>query len=259
MNVPPEVRGGVVETLALAVNERNRANKAIKFGYSTSEDALTWTVFKHLHESGTLLNVLRRAGLPIPDGAARPEAMLLWGVPLPPDRAGDGRGRRLRARLEAVADRLGEDPRSRTEPDVVIDVGDFGVFVIEVKHRSGTDVKAAGYAGWDRYYPAQSPVPYAAAMRASGCYELARNWRFGLELAADPPRPFTLACLGPENLFRGRGAEVLRPFEECLPNGGPARFQTLAWGTLLGAVGDTPEWLVRYVAARGYPSTTEGR
>lgn len=77
INVPPEVRGGVLETLALAINERDRANKAIKFGYSTSEDALTWTVFKHLHESGTLLNVLRRAGLPIPDGATWPEGMLL--------------------------------------------------------------------------------------------------------------------------------------------------------------------------------------
>lgn len=258
-NVPKEVREGLLEALALAVNERNRANKAIKFGYSTSEDALTWTVFKHLHESGTLLDVLRRAGLPIPDGATRPEAMLLWGVPIPPDRAGDDRGRRLRARLEAVADRLGEDPTSRTEPDVVIDVGDFGVLVIEVKHRSGTDVKAAGYGGWDRYYPAHGPIPYAADVRASGCYELARNWRFGLELAADPPRPFTLACLGPESLFRGRGAEVLRPFEACLPTEATARFQKLRWDDLLRAIPRPPDWLVDYVDRRGYAATGAGR
>ena len=150
--------------------------------------------------------MLRRAGLPIPGRAPRPEAALLWGVPIPPDRAGDDRGWRLRGRLEAIADRLGEDPRSRTEPDVVIDLGPDGVVVIEVKHRSPTDVKDGAYAGWDRYYPADSPLPYAPAVRASGCYELARNWRFGLELAAEPDRPFTLACLGPDGLFRGEGA-----------------------------------------------------
>ena len=136
LNVPQEVRDGVLETLALALNERNRANKRTKFGFSTSEDALTWAVFKYLHASGQLLDVLRRAGLPIPGRAPRPEAALLWGVPIPPDRAGDDRGWRLRGRLQAIADRLGEDPRSRTEPDVVIDLGPDGVVVIEVKHRS---------------------------------------------------------------------------------------------------------------------------
>ena len=165
MNVPREVRVGVIEALGLALNVRNRANKKVKFGFSTSEDALTWTVFRHLHETGTLLNSLRRAGLPIPDGAARPEALLLWGVPIPPDRAGDDRGWRLRARLESIADRLGENPNSRTEPDVVIDLGEAGIFIVEVKHRSPTDVKAAGYGGWDRYYPAGSPLPYAASVR----------------------------------------------------------------------------------------------
>ena len=259
MNVPPQVQGGVVETLALAVNERNRANKAIKFGYSTSEDALTWTVFKHLIDSGQLVGVLRRAGLSIPDLASRPVAVLLWGVPIPLDRENNEEGWALRARLQSIADGLGENPLSRTEPDVVIDLGDLGVLIVEVKHRSGTDVKPSRYAGWDRYYPAHGPIPYAASVRASGCYELARNWRFGLELAAGPPRPFTLACLGPESLFRGRGAEVLRPFEACLPTEATARFQKLRWDELLRAIPRPPDWLVNYVEARGYTLPTEGR
>src|SRR4051794_7622110 len=54
MNVPPEVRVGVIETLALALNVRNQSNKTVKFGFSTSEDALTWTVFGHLIDSGQL-------------------------------------------------------------------------------------------------------------------------------------------------------------------------------------------------------------
>jgi hypothetical protein len=259
MNVPEQVRGGVLETLALTLNERNRANKRTKFGFSTSEDALTWVVFKHLHDTGQLLGALRRAGLAIPEGATRPEAMLLWGVPIPLDRTDNGRGWGLRDRLEAIADQLGENPRSRTEPDVVIDLGLFGVLIIEVKHRSGTDVKPWAYAGWDRYYPAASPIPYAAAVRATSCYELSRNWRFGLELAADPSRQFTLVCLGPDALFQGDGAEILRPFEACLLAEGTARFQKLRWNDLLGAVQQAPDWLVRYVTARGYTNRTGDR
>ena len=259
MNVPPEVRGGVIETLALALNVRNRANKKIKFGFSTSEDALTWTVFSFLQGSGQLLEVLRRAGLPIPDGVSLPEALLLWGVPIDPDRAVDDRGRPLRVRIESISDQLGEDPRSRTEPDVVIDLGDFGPLIIEVKHRSGTDVKSSSYAGWDRYYPANSPSPHATLMRFSGCYELARNWRLGTELASVPPRPFTLACLGPDELFQGAGAETLMPFEAGLPSEGTARFQKLTWNALLGAVKHAPDWLARYVEARGYTISAEGR
>ena len=256
MNVPQEVRGEVLDTLALALNHRNRANKGAKFGFSTSEDALTWTVFKYLHETGQLLNVLRRVGLPIPDRASRPEALLLWGAPIPLDRTGPGW--RLRDRLEEIADRLGENPRSRTEPDVVIDLGPDGIFIIEVKHRSGTDFKTENYAGWDRYYPAASPLSYATAIRSSGCYELARNWRFGLELAAGQARPFTLACLGPEELFRGPGAEILRPFESCLPGEGAARFQKLTWDALLQAISQPPERLVPYVESRGYTISTGG-
>jgi hypothetical protein len=259
MNVPQEVRGGVLEILDRSLNERNRANKKIKFGYSTSEDALTWVVFKYLHDSGQLLKVLRRAGLPILDGDYRPHSLLLWGVPLPLNRTDNGRGWRIREQLETISDRLGENPISRTEPDVLLDLGESGIFIIEVKHRSPTDVKAAEYGGWERYYPPESPFPYAADMRASCCYELARNWRFGIELAAVSPRPFTLACLGPDGLFLGTGADDLRPFENCLPSEGSARFQKLGWNRLLGAIEEAPDWLVRYVEARGYTISAEGR
>jgi hypothetical protein len=256
LNVPLEVREGLLETLAMALNERNRANKRAKFGFSTSEDALTWVVFKYLHDSGQLLGVLRRAGLAIPYRAFWPEAMLLWGVPIPLDRTGQGWW--LREYLEEIGDRLGEDPRSRTEPDVVIDLGPDGIFIIEVKHRSGTAVKSGDYAGWDRYYPAVSPLTYAASMRSSGCYELARNWRFGLELAAEQARPFTLACLGPDDLFLGDGAKIILPFEACLPGERAARFQKLTWADLLGAIEHPPEWFVRCVESRGYTISAGG-
>jgi hypothetical protein len=252
MNVPVQVHGGLLETLALALNERNRDNKRVKFGFSTSEDALTWTVFKYLHDSTRLMAVLRRAGLPIPDRVSRPDAMLLWGVPVPLDRVGNERGWLVRAQLEAIADKLDENAGSRTEPDVLIDLGPHGVTIIEVKHRNPTDVRASDYAGWNYYYPPDSPLAYAAAMRLSKCYELARNWRFGLELAAEPRRPSTLVYLGPGELFRGSGAKRLQPFEACLPEVGTARFQKVTWQDLVCAIEQAPDWLVRYVGSRGY-------
>lgn len=251
LNVPQPLRDGVAETLAVALNERNRENKRRKFGFSTSEDALTWVVFRYLHDSGQLLDALRRAGLPIPEGATRIEAMLLWGVPVPFDRTANARGWLLRARLEEIADRLGEGRTSRTEPDVVIDLGTC-LIIIEVKHRSPTDVKVASYAGWDRYYPTGGAPPYGARLRASGCYELARNWRFGLELVVGSDRAFTLVTLGPDDLFRGEAGEVLDRFEEWLPADGRTTFSRLRWKDLLRSITDRPGWLLEYVRDRGY-------
>ena len=64
---------------------------------------------------------------------------------------GDDRGWRVREQLESIAKRFGEDPRSRTEPDVLLDLGESGIMIIEVKHRSPTDLKATGYGGWDEW------------------------------------------------------------------------------------------------------------
>jgi hypothetical protein len=57
LNIPEEVLDGVLQTLSLALNVRNRENKKRKFGFSTSEDALTWTLFKFLSDSRKLTGV----------------------------------------------------------------------------------------------------------------------------------------------------------------------------------------------------------
>jgi hypothetical protein len=257
LNIPTEVDDGVLDTLNLALNVRNWANKKAKFGFNTSEDALTWTLFKFLSDSGQLTRVLRVAGLPIPDGVSNHGAMLLWGVPIPFDRDRNPDGWDLRRCLEIISNGLGEDSTSRTEPDVLIDFGPHGYLIIEVKHRSSTSLKYVGYAVWDRYFPANSPLPYAAAIRTSQCYELARNWRIGLELTATGDRPFTLAYLGPDTLFQGDGETVLRRFEDCLPIEGLARFQKILWNTLLGAIADPPKWLIQHFQMKGH-SVGEG-
>jgi hypothetical protein len=249
-NVPSDVREGAIATLGQALNENNRASKLRKFGYSTSEDALTWIIFKFLHDSKKVTKVLRIAGLAIPEEVGEPEAILLWGVPVPP--AYGVRGQELRQQFEAISNALGERPRRRTEPDVLIDYGPHGRFIIEVKHQGPTAIMAENYAHWETYYPVDSPLPYAGAMRASLCYELARNWRFGLELTNQALTPFTLVYLGPDTLFQGARGRVLEPFVACLPQEGNAKFQELRWNHLLGAIPNPPGWLLDALRLRGY-------
>lgn len=53
-NVPPEVHEGLHATLANALNARKRPEKLVEFGFSTSEDAVTWTVFTALRKAHLL-------------------------------------------------------------------------------------------------------------------------------------------------------------------------------------------------------------
>src|SRR5262245_30112471 len=53
-NVPPQVREGFVEALSRAVNVVNRKNKIKKAAFDTSEDALTWSVFRGIQLVGGL-------------------------------------------------------------------------------------------------------------------------------------------------------------------------------------------------------------
>ena len=57
-NVPEQIREGTRQSLEQALNKQHRADKISKFGFSTSEDALTWTVFQHLRNSGQLWTAL---------------------------------------------------------------------------------------------------------------------------------------------------------------------------------------------------------
>src|SRR5438045_3376353 len=54
-NIPEASREGAIVALSQSLNERNRGSKLIRFGFTTSEDALTWVVFTYLLRSGQLV------------------------------------------------------------------------------------------------------------------------------------------------------------------------------------------------------------
>ena len=223
----------------------NHANQIRRFGFSTSEDALTWSVFKFLHDSRQLTQSLRLSGLPLPAPSDPHPTMLLWGAPVPLDRENNPRGWELRERLISISDWLCENAQGRTEPDVLLDLGQSGLFMIEVKHGSHTIAKGPDYEGWSNYYHRGHPI------RDTGCYQLARNWCFGIELALSLRRPFTLIYLGPHQLFQ-RDAEMLQGFEASLMGLEMANFRTLAWDSFLGAIPVRPDWFLEYIRSRGY-------
>ena len=252
-NLPPQVQLGARGALAQALNLRNRSNKLAKFGFSTSEDAVTWTVFSYLHaHQRDALPALYRSVLGLQVSEA--PTMLLWGAPVPATLT----GQKLQQAVEQVSDALGEHPDSRTEPDVVLDFGEAGLVIVEVKYKSGNDVsdRADKFA---RYVNEPGAFPDSASATTSQLYELVRNWRFAADLANG--RPFALVNLAPaKTLAKTPGMpEFLRGIA---PSSGRT-FVPLSWADVLAtarqtcSVGHTPhrtqglpQWFEAYLKAR---------
>jgi hypothetical protein len=171
---------------------------------------------------------------------------LLWGVPVPID---DPTGVDIRSRLIAVSDRIGEAPRFRSEPDVILDCGQAGIVLTEVKCSSANERRPERYAGWDKYLGATQAFLDVQRMRTTGLYELARNWRIGWDLAED--RSLTLVNLAPAAQFAGRGGKLTLEFCKCLRQGEQRQFKMLTWADLFGAMPDYPDWLRIYAQGRG--------
>jgi hypothetical protein len=235
-NVPEQVRNAILQTLKQSLNEQHRPDKISKFGFSTSEDALTWTVFQHLRSSGQLRTALHSCA--ITGSQSEPSALLLWGVPNPLDSV---EGSRFRERLIAICDRLGEDRTCRSEPDVAVDFGDAGVVVIEVKYRSGNDKQKFG-TRYDRYVRETDSFVDVEAIGRSELYELTRNWRIGVELASG--RPFTLVNL----VVRDSDPVRTEEFRAGL-NPKRGKFLVLRWADFMARI-EQPDWLKSYLAAR---------
>lgn len=246
-NLPAEAREGVKAVLDQSLNRQNHATKWRRFGFSTSEDAVTWVVFSFLALHAPLgLSGLGPRLLGFPN-AGKP-TLLLWGVPVPADEAGND----LHARLVDILDRIGEHEKRRSEPDVVLDYGSAGAAFIEVKLNAANDeAKPADAAKFDKYLCDTSAFVDPIKMKKSRMYELTRNWRIGWDLAGE--RPFRLVNLGPETLFTR--SERLDSFETGLAISTARRFLRLTWSSLLAAVAldlsGIPQWLEDWLGRRG--------
>lgn len=255
-NVPPEVQDGFLGALAAGVNLVNCKNKIQKAAFSTSEDALTWTVFRGLQRSGSLTRVLSTAGIESAKSAKPEPDLLLWGAPVPPTDA----AQRLVGVIAAISIQLDEVPDRRTEPDVILDFGEAGVVIIEVKYRSANEIKESDYPNWIRYLekPGCAAFLDTGAIRTNGHYELSRNWRFAWEIARRLQVPVTLVNLGPHRLFAGEAGQALGHFAELLAIDAAHRFHTVTWDQIRSACVGQSEWLTRYLDMKMAKQTTDG-
>jgi hypothetical protein len=221
LNVPEPYRKELLATLAAAANVSNRPSKRSKFTYSTSEDAVTWTIFRWLEEAEALAVLAETAERRLGDA---PAEILYWGAPV------GGGATELSSQLREVSLSVDGSPDRLTEPDVVIAWPGDIVFV-EVKYRAKND-QQSGYPHFNRYTTgcaatglfAVSPTEVAA----HGWYELTRNWRIGTSLAATRRSRFTLVNLGP----RQRGKEAAA-FAATISQTTERKFAFVRWAALL--------------------------
>jgi hypothetical protein len=244
--IPIEIVEGHKDVLGRSLNETTRVSKEKQFTFSTSEDHVTWTLFRYLQLESRLRSVLERVGIKFLAKTTTEPIMLLWGSPVAAD---DAEGVQVVQRLLTVSDKLSE-ARRRTEPDVILDFGSAGFVLIEVKHRSGNSIVKEDYPDWTRYLNAnRSAFSSESKVRKTGLYELARNWRIAWEMADGAP--FAVVNLGPATLFRGPHGETMKEFADGLNQNEFRGFHTVAWTEFLTNPATTPGWLKEYLRDRG--------
>lgn len=237
-NVPLEVIDRLDTVLASALNVRARSKKPWAFASANSEDAASWTMARALASIGSLASFLPRR---LRSSSSDPGEALLWGVPLIA-----GAADAVAASTVKVSDDLGEQPRSRSEPDIILVWPDLIAF-IEVKLDSPNEHKAPTYKGWDTYLPSAGLFASAdAAVRQAGWYELTRNWVIGNRVAALHETRFVLVNLGPATL-----AKQAKSFADQLAQGPRRAFEHRRWAELLDASPALPKWAVSYAAELG--------
>ena len=243
-NIPPEVHDGAVETLLNALNKFNRENKLKKYAFETSEDAVTWTVFNYLKQRKILCESLKLSGVEWLTKTDLEPTVLLWGVPVP---GSDRRGIDINKNLVMILDQIGEDSQKFSEPDVILDFGDIGVVLIEVKYRSPNDTLNGKSSKWDKYLYNSSAFADINGVKKTGYYELARNWRIAWELAGD--RSMALINLGPESIFKNNDGKIIE-FSQRLKQNNRHKFIDMTWTRFFEGVSDHPQWFDRYLKKR---------
>jgi hypothetical protein len=241
-NVPPEVREGVDDALAAAVNLDARPGKAWKFCSANSEDAVTWTVIRALEQTGQLDRVAAAVGLADAIEASVPPRLLLWGAAARPS---DPDAVAAEALLTEVSIDLREALERRSEPDVIV-LWDDAVVVIEAKYKAANDREKTGLRRFDRYL--QRPDQWTAtkdAVKAEGLYELVRNWVIACELAERSGATHAvLANLAPAAL-----AADITAFRALAATSPTRRIEHIRWRSLFAD--PAPAWLARYASDLG--------
>ena len=233
-NVPELLRQDIDVSLNQTINKMNRENKKIKFGFSTSEDALTWTFFKYFVFNNKLNDLLEILNIKSKEANFD---IYLWGANI----CKTNKNLNFIDKFIEVSDSFNEDSSKRTEPDVIIKLKDKLVF-IEVKYMSPNEIKT------DKEKFKKYIVPNVDEKKVieSEHYELLRNWAFASKLSNRDN--FELINLGTQKLFRNKNRNKLTLFEKSLKST-RGNFRKLTWEEILKKVNERENelWFKEYL------------
>lgn len=220
-NVPKPLHQDLEISLNHSINEMNRKNKKNKFGFSTSEDALTWSFFKYFVVKNKFRELLRILNI---ESEYAIIDIYLWGRNI----CKINNDSNFIDKFISVSDSFNEDSSRRTEPDVIIKLKDKLVF-IEVKYLSSNEIKK-DKEKFKKYLV--SEVSEKEVIESEH-YELFRNWAFASKLSNGDN--FELINLAPQKLFGDKNKNKLIQFENSLKST-KGNFRKLSWEEILEKV-----------------------
>lgn len=224
-----------LEILEKSNNRRNISNKKCKAGFSTSEDAVTYTFVKSFSQTGSIERMMRVLGLEVNGNHA---SLFLWGCPIL-----KGTDITLIQRMNSLLrNEFAERANSLTEPDIILSIEGYGIVIIEVKLHSPNEIKATGKLS---SYLDRSFYTNLAKAQSSQHYELVRNWSIGNALSENDS--FTLINLGKESLFKDRNASKLKFFKESLNCNEKHQFAQVSWEEIIDRLEEGDSYLRDYL------------
>ena len=139
-NIPENVRESLNDVLNKSINIKNRENKKNKIGFSTSEDALSWVVFRYFQKKGALNSIIES----IVGSSAGETKISYWGVRVDNDYTTHNK------ELITILRSLKENESYFSEPDVILE-DDKNVLFFEAKLNSSNE-KSNEKNKKDKYY-----------------------------------------------------------------------------------------------------------
>ena len=210
-NIPLEFQNNLESTLNNCLNIRNRKNKKIKIGFSSSEDAVSWIFINYFIQQNKL-NLLQE----VLNLDTKIHEIFLWGVPQ--------LGKLKNDNLKKICRDLKEAENSFSEPDIII-VCDKEITFIEVKVKSENEIKDPLKKDFDKYLNNDFYKNKNIAKK-SRLYELIRNWTISHYFSNG--KTVKLINLAPQNKFRND----TKLFKKSLNH--PDNFIKLAWEDVIG-------------------------
>lgn len=220
-NIPEFLRQDLSLVLDKSMNEMNRKNKKNKFGFSTSEDALTWSFFKYFVVNNKSQDLLKLLNI---KSQETDFDIYLWGTNISPNKP----NLEFIDTFIEVSSSFNENSASRTEPDVIIKLQDRLIF-IEVKYLSSNGI-STDEKKFQKYLIKN--IDFNDTIE-SGHYELLRNWAFVTKLSSG--ENFELINLGPQKLFNDKNRNKLIKFEEAIKSE-KGKFRKMSWEGILEEV-----------------------